>query len=161
MKKNTLFLVDDDEMQISILSNYLKHKFDLYEIVSFQTGEECLQKLHLQPDIIVLDYHLDSRNEHSMNGLETLKKIKEQFPHTEVIILTKDDNEEIATNCIQHGATDYIIKNRVSYIHLFFTIQIITCKIKSEKRARESWYTTLAAAGFFLVLTAVAFWVNH
>ncbi|MGB7498389.1 MAG: hypothetical protein WA897_00660, partial [Moheibacter sp.] len=54
-----IFIVDDDEMVTTTLSDYLSRDTK-HDIRCFQTGEECLKELSQKPDIVVLDYHLNS-----------------------------------------------------------------------------------------------------
>jgi DNA-binding NtrC family response regulator len=45
-----------------------------------------------------------------MDGVETLKRIKQQFPMTEVIMLTGHATAESAVEGMKSGATDYLVK---------------------------------------------------
>ena len=161
MKKLLLFLVDDDELILSIMSNYLQREFVQYEIKTFESGEECLKNLNLKPNIIVLDYHLDSTDGNAENGLAILKKIKAASPKIEVVILTKNDNLDVAKNCIKYGAVDYVIKNENSHSHMFLTLQNINNKLSALESARISMYSTIAVIGFFLILILVALYTEH
>ena len=54
-----LFLVDDDALFLKSLEIEFKQHAD-FTIDTFATGELCLQHLENNPDVIILDYHLDS-----------------------------------------------------------------------------------------------------
>ena len=55
-EKKILFIIEDDKFFNTLLANYLKLKgFDVY---AFMSGEECLEKKDIIPDIILLDYLL-------------------------------------------------------------------------------------------------------
>ncbi|HSH66475.1 MAG TPA: response regulator, partial [Bacteroidia bacterium] len=56
--KIKIFLVDDDQMYLKALENEFK-KNENFEIITYTTGEECLKNLHLNPDVIILDYFLN------------------------------------------------------------------------------------------------------
>jgi DNA-binding NtrC family response regulator len=45
-----------------------------------------------------------------MDGLETLRKIKQRFPLVEVIMLTGHASVESAVEGLKHGAFDYLMK---------------------------------------------------
>ena len=72
--KIKLFLVDDDALFLKSLEiDFLQHAD--FEIETFATGELCLANLSHNPDVIILDYYLDSVDKTAMNGIETLDKI--------------------------------------------------------------------------------------
>jgi two-component system OmpR family response regulator len=70
-----IFVVDDDEMLSMALEDYLERNSD-HEVHLFNTGEECLEHLTEQPDIIILDYNLNSVKKDAANGLVILDAIK-------------------------------------------------------------------------------------
>ncbi len=70
MKKSPkIFIVEDDIFFASILKNEISNK-RLGEIEIFSTGESFIDNLHKRPDIVLLDYNLNTTN-----GIEVLKKI--------------------------------------------------------------------------------------
>ena len=58
-KTITIFLVDDNAFYLKNLEITFSKK-PYYNIVTFETGELCLEKMSLKPDIIILDYYLNS-----------------------------------------------------------------------------------------------------
>lgn len=109
-----LFLVDDEPIQNEMLKDYLSERF-LYNIKIFDNGEEALQNMSLNPEIIVLDYHLSAHKRDAMNGVDVLKKIKEKYPDTQVIMLSGQDKIEVATDSIKFGAYDYVVKGETAF----------------------------------------------
>lgn len=109
-----LFLVDDEPIQNEMLKDYLSERF-LYNIKIYDNAEEALQNMHLNPEIIVLDYHLSAHKRDAMNGVEALKKIKEKHPETQVIMLSGQDKIEVATDSIKFGAYDYVVKGETAF----------------------------------------------
>ena len=47
-KSKLLFLVDDDEILVETMSKYLGREFGHYELMTFNTGEDCLKNMHLK-----------------------------------------------------------------------------------------------------------------
>ncbi len=117
MNKTKIFLVDDDKLYCELLNLELAANPD-YQIQSYSSGEECIENLSHQPDVIILDYLLDAGNTNAINGLETLDKIKKFDPRIIVIMLSAQDRIEVAVNCLHHKAADYVVKNETSFIRL-------------------------------------------
>ena len=106
-----IFLVDDDIMFLKSMKQYIHRFFENSSIVTFSTGEECLNNLFMKPDIILLDYMLDGVHPDAMNGVKVLDKVKETEPETSVILFSAQDHIDVAVNTMKHGAFDYIVKN--------------------------------------------------
>jgi DNA-binding NtrC family response regulator len=136
-KKSLLFIVDDDALYLKSLE--IEFAENTKSVIrSFATGEECIEKLYQNPDIIILDYYLDSVDKNAMNGLETLDKIKEENVQIPVIILSSQDKIDVAVNCMRHQAFDYIVKSETAFLRLQKSITTIFHYQRIEKAL--SWY---------------------
>jgi DNA-binding NtrC family response regulator len=101
----TTFIVDDDPF-VGML--YKKHLSNLgfSNLHHFHSGVECLNNLHFNPEIILLDHQMSQ-----LNGFEVLKKIKRSNPNTAVIMVSGQEDMTTALNALKYGAFDYIIKD--------------------------------------------------
>jgi two-component system, OmpR family, response regulator len=136
-KKISLFLVDDDALFLKSLEiDFLKNAD--FNIETFSSGEACIENLSHSPDVIILDYHLDSINKTAMNGIETLDKIKTLNPDIPVLILSSQDKIDVAINCMHHRAFDYVVKSETAFVRLQRNITTIFKYRKMEKEL--NWY---------------------
>ena len=105
MMKPLILLVDDEAPFVETMTKRLS-KRDLNIITAF-SGEEALERLnnHRNTDVVILDVKMPG-----MNGIETLAKIRDQFPLTEVIMLTGHATVESAIEGMKLGAFDYLMK---------------------------------------------------
>ena len=135
--KIKIFLVDDDALYLKSLEiEFLEHADFIIE--TYATGELCIKNLSRNPDIIILDYHLDGIDKTAMNGLETLDKIKELNQDIPVIMLSSQDKIDVAINCMHHRAGDYVVKSETAFMRLRKIITTIFTYKKMEKEL--SWY---------------------
>lgn len=135
-EKIKLFLVDDDALFLKSLEIEFLDNAD-FEIKTFLSGELCLENLSLNPDIIILDFHLDGINPNAMNGLQTLTLIKEH-KDIPVIMLSSQDSIEVAVSCMYHKAFDYVVKSETAFVRLQ---KIISSIYKFQKMEKElSWF---------------------
>ena len=136
-KKIKLFLVDDDALFLKSLEIEFLHHAD-FTIDTFATGELCLANLSHDPDIIILDYLLDSIDKNAMNGIETLDKINAFNPDIPVVMLSAQDKIDVAINCMHHRAFDYVVKSETAFVRLQ---KIITTIFRYKKMEKElNWY---------------------
>ena len=135
--KIKMFLVDDDALFLKSLEIEFLDNAD-FDIQTFATGELCLNSLDEDPDIIILDFHLNGIEKNAMNGLETLDKIKSFNRKTPVIMLSSQDKIDVAIKCMHHKATDYVVKSETTFFRLK---QIITSILHSQKVEKQlHWY---------------------
>jgi DNA-binding NarL/FixJ family response regulator len=117
-KLNSVFIVEDNAVQRSMLSDHLSKYPDL-KIREFSSGDACLKELISgnveEPELVLMDYFLESSFGASKDGLETLTKLKEIYPDTAVIMLTSVENEKIVDLAKKKGALDYIVKSSGSF----------------------------------------------
>lgn len=130
--KIKLFLVDDDALFLKTLEIEFSQHAD-FTIQTFATGELCVESLHENPDVIILDYHLDGIVKTAMTGLETLDKIKKYNPATPVVMLSSQYNIGVAVDCMQHNAFDYAVKSQTGFMRLQKIINSIFHYKKSGK----------------------------
>jgi len=101
MKK--ILLIDDEE-SIHIL--YREELEELgYEVHSAMSGEEALKILPtLNPDLVILDIQMPG-----MNGIDVLRKLKEQDPKLPVILSSA--YQEYKQNLSSWASDDFIVKS--------------------------------------------------
>ena len=135
--KIKLFLVDDDAVFLKLLEiEFLQHADFMVE--TYISGELCVENLTHNPDVIILDYHLDGIDKNAMNGLITMDRIKAVKPGIPVIILSCQDKIEVAVNCMRHGAFDYVVKSETAFLRLQKIIETLFRYKKMEKEL--NWY---------------------
>jgi two-component system, NtrC family, response regulator AtoC len=111
--KLTIFLVEDNEMDSLFMDHKLRETLVNYNLITFSTGEECLRNLHLEPDLVILDYMLAGKN-----GLEILKQVKAINENIPVVLISNQREVEVVVEAFHQGATDYIIKGSNAHIKL-------------------------------------------
>ena len=113
-----VLIIEDEQPASARLKKMLKEvepeAVVLDEIVSIKSAVEWF-RTHTHPDLILMDYFLDSSFGPSKDGLESLAKLKEICPDTNVIMLTSVDNKKIVDLAIKKGALDYVIKGNKGF----------------------------------------------
>jgi DNA-binding NtrC family response regulator len=100
-----IILVVDDEPNIREALNLMLQ--DRFEPILAATGEEAIRKIQETPavDLVLLDIIMPE-----MDGMETLRRIKEVDPNLDVIMVTANNSTEFAVKSIKNGAYDYVTK---------------------------------------------------
>lgn len=98
-------LVVDDEISIVTLLKYNLEK-ENYEVTTVDDGQNALkQGLTNNYDFIILDLMLPS-----LNGIEVVKKLRQEKIETPILILTAKDDEYDKVIGLELGADDYLTK---------------------------------------------------
>ena len=106
-----IFIVEDDPMYSGMIESHLEQEYSL--ITVYSSAEECIDNLQRRPDIIIMDYHLDS-----MNGLEATKNIKAVNPDIQVILVSSQEQLQVAVNTLKYGAYDYVMKDEAALFRI-------------------------------------------
>ncbi|MEM8886659.1 MAG: sigma-54 dependent transcriptional regulator, partial [Bacteroidota bacterium] len=109
---NKVFVIEDDMIFGKILQRALMQE-DNYDVHVFQNGKEFFDNIHLNPDIVSIDYNLPD-----MNGLDILKQVKRYNEDIATVILSGQDKVEVVVEAYTNGANNYIIKNENAVVEL-------------------------------------------
>lgn len=160
----SVFLVDDDKMFLSSLKNSLLQQFNSgIELVTFTNGEECLKKIGANPDIIILDYYLnDDEHPDAMDGLEVLKKIKENSSGSTVIMVSAQDKLQVALDSIKEGAYEYVAKSESALVRIQNVIKNIISNIREARgnKVYQKWNVIMAVTILVVILLDVIYYYS-
>jgi len=102
--KNRILIVDDDE---TVRRSYLRSLESVScNIEAACDGDEALQTMAQKPfDVVLLDMRMPGQD-----GLTVLRTIKQNWPDSEVVIITGYPTVDSAKEAVRLGAYDYIAK---------------------------------------------------
>ena len=95
------------------------------------------EKFGLRPDIVILDYFLDDETQDAENGLIVLRKIKNELPKTQVIMMSNQQNVMITSELFSSGAFDYISKEHYANTRIEQSVLKAIEQIKSNKKVTQ------------------------
>lgn len=138
-KKNRILIVDDDQFNISVLTEIL-HKD--YKIMTAESGDEALKVVAAPhpPDLILLDILMPE-----MDGYQVCTRIKanENTAHIPIVFVTAVSEAMDAARAFEIGAVDYVtkpfnpitVKARINtHVKLSSTMQKLENALKEVKR---------------------------
>jgi signal transduction histidine kinase len=111
VKKDIHILMLEDDAADAELTKFALRKGGLhYSLARVETKEQYLRELgERRPSLILSDYSLPG-----FNGHDALNIAREQCPETPFIFVTGTMGEEVAIETLKSGATDYVLKTRLS-----------------------------------------------
>ena len=122
MAEAKILIVDDEQEYLDILTERMEGRN--FEVDKARNGMEALDRLSTSTyDAIVMDMMMPG-----MDGLETLKRIREKYPDMQVILLTGHATVQKGVDAIKMGALDFLEKPA--------EIETLTAKIKEAKDNR-------------------------
>ncbi|MCB9800132.1 MAG: response regulator [Candidatus Omnitrophica bacterium] len=126
-----ILIVDDDEADIELMKELLAEaKFSDKIIEEASTSKDALAKLAQGSiQVILLDLGLPDSS-----GLETLKKIRDEYPQIPVIIVSTLEDERLANEAVRMGAHEYLIKGQIDAT---FLLGVLTAANVQRKVLKE------------------------
>lgn len=116
-----ILIVDDEEGIVSLLRDYFE--IQGYEVITAGGGLAALEKVRLNPDLILLDINMPD-----LDGLEVCRKIREHIS-CPILFLTAKIEEEDRVNGFVMGGDDYIMKP--------FSIEELGARVMAHLRREE------------------------
>jgi len=102
-----LLIADDHDIVRTGMKALVEDQPGWQVVAEAGTGRQAVDKAKATtPDVCVLDVTMPE-----LNGLEAARQIKKLLPHTEVLILTVHESEQIAAEVLKVGARGYILKS--------------------------------------------------
>ena len=125
-----IFIVEDDKIFAKTIKYIMSLNPD-HEIHLFENGADCISNLHLNPDIISLDYSLPD-----MTGGDVLQAIKSHNEDIGVVILSGQQDISTAVQLLQKGADDYLTKDEANKERLFNVVEKLKKNIQLRKEVK-------------------------
>ncbi len=122
-----VLIAEDDKWYAELLNYHLSLNPD-YSVSYVTTGKALIDRLVEKPDVITLDYALPD-----MTGSSVLKRIRNESPGTEVIIISGQEDVSTAVSLLKEGAYDYIVKDEETKDRVWKTIS----HIRENKSLKE------------------------
>ena len=132
-----ILLVDDDSVDREIVKRALRSSADISSITEAKTAEEGLIALeNKQFDVILLDYMMPQ-----IDGIEmviTLRN-KPNLGDTAIVMISMSDDEQLAIECLQAGAQDFVAKTEISPGKMKRAIVQAQKRFELEKKLFDSY----------------------
>lgn len=110
MEKINVMIVDDHSLIREGLKQLLEFDGSIKVVGEASNGIECLEKINTcNPDVLLLDINMPE-----MNGIEVLKKMKEDDSQIKVLILTVHNEMDYLMKAVDIGVDGYILKDSES-----------------------------------------------
>jgi DNA-binding NarL/FixJ family response regulator len=107
MQSFSVAIADDHKTFRQALVLALSPIQDFRFVIEADNGRQLLSMiLEAKPDVILLDIHMPE-----MNGIETLKLIKNHHPDVRVLMLSAFQDEIFILQCLQYGINGYLTKS--------------------------------------------------
>lgn len=102
-----LVIADDHDLVRLGLRQVLSQRSDWEICGEAKTGLEAIALAErCKPDVVIMDIGMPE-----MNGLEAVRKIRHEFPRTEVVVLTLHLSDQLVYEIVQAGAKGYLLKS--------------------------------------------------
>lgn len=138
MKETRVLLVDDHPMAREGMKDILKEDPAFTIVGEADTGEAALTQMEaLTPDLILMDINLPD-----MNGMEATRRIKGNYPHVKIVMVTVSDDIVDLFESIKYGAQGYLLKHMehdtwIPYLKAIMNDDTQIDKIIAEQMLRE------------------------
>lgn len=115
-KTGVVFIVEDNKPYAETLKVFLDAEVPaVKELKIFPVGETCLLELKKNPDIIIIDYFLDSKYYDAETGLEIIKQIRTEKPEVNIIVLSSQEDIDVVLEMVKKYNCSYVKKDAEAF----------------------------------------------
>lgn len=140
MKPIRVLLLEDRMTDVEMMIRELRRAGFAPEWKRVETEVNFLAELKNAPDIILSDYSMPQ-----FNGLEAAKILRESGLNIPFILISGTVGEDVAVEAMKHGATDYLLKDRIARLGVAVEQALEQRRLREERqRADEEIRTQLA-----------------
>jgi DNA-binding NtrC family response regulator len=126
-----IFIVEDDPWYGQVLMHHLGLNPD-YELDLYSSGKDLVNNLYKSPDLICMDFGLPD-----MSGDKLLKELKSRNKQIPVIVISGQEEINVAVNLLKAGAKDYIIKDEQTKEQLWKSVINIRENLSLKQEVEE------------------------
>jgi PAS domain S-box-containing protein len=127
-----ILILEDRPADAEMIRRELRKEGIQYESRLVMREEDFLASLHdFAPDLILADYALPS-----YDGLSALAVAQKERPATPFLFVSGSLGEEVAIEAMQHGATDYVLKQRLARLGPAVRRALSEAKYREEAEKR-------------------------
>jgi len=99
-----ILVTDDDPVTRNLLRHHLEEAG--YIVTEAENGAEALEQIDDRTSVVLLDLNMVGQND----GLDCLRQIRRRHAHVQVIMVSAQEELEVAVQTIKMGAFDYVLK---------------------------------------------------
>lgn len=102
-----VLLVDDQPLFRRAIATLIAEQPDFAVVGEATNGQEALEHARtLAPDLVVMDIEMPV-----MNGVEAVRRLRDELPHIRVVMLTVSEDEDYLFDAVRFGASGYLLKD--------------------------------------------------
>ncbi len=118
-------MLEDSVKDAELMERELRHGGFSFSARKVDTREDFIAQLHeFEPDLIISDYKLPA-----FDGMQALEIVRETSPFLPFILVSGYVGEELATEALKKGATDFVLKDRLG--------RLVPCVQRAFREIRE------------------------
>ncbi len=104
LQEHPIFIVDDERQNLALLRMWIEKLWKL-PVREFLNPRDCLDSMSIEPCLVILDIMMPE-----IDGIAVLRRIKSEYPHIPVVMLSAQGSVQVAIDAIHIGAYDYLTK---------------------------------------------------
>jgi two-component system, NarL family, response regulator LiaR len=126
LKLDTIHVViaDSDPLARRVVRDALQDRTGFVIPAEASSGHEAVElTLHYRPDVTLMETSLPG-----LDGLEATRRIREEAPEVRVLILSRDDHEDVQLEALQAGAAGFVSKD----VPIETVSRVVHCVVRGE-----------------------------
>ena len=138
MKKPLIAVIDDSSIIKEIVTHVLAEELGA-QVINFESAESAIREMKVyDPDVILLDYNLDSKSSNNMNGAQFLRKLELIRKSPSVIMMSGQKDKRVTADMLKAGVVSYLPKDDEDFLdNLVNEVRLVLDVLHLNKRQKK------------------------
>ena len=161
MKTPLIAVIEDSSIIKEIVTHVLEKEIGA-QVINFESAESAIRELEVyDPDIILLDYNLDSKYSKNMNGAQFMRKLELINKSASVIMMSGQKDKRVTADVLKSGAVSYLPKDDEDFLEnlvkeVRLVLDVSKLNKKQKKQGKDLRKRTIRILTYILIPTAIA-----
>lgn len=138
MKVPVIAIIEDSTIIREVVTRVMETQLKA-RVVTFDSAESAIREMDVyEPNVILLDYNLDSVSANNMNGMQFVKKLNLVGKSIPIIMMSGQRDKRVTADVLREGVVNYLAKDDDNFLENIVTeVQCVLDVLKLNKQQKK------------------------
>lgn len=138
MKVPVIAIIEDSKIIREVVTRVMETQLNA-RVITFDSAESAIREIDVyEPNVILLDYNLDSVSANNMNGMQFVKKLNMVGKSIPIIMMSGQRDKRVTADVLREGVVNYLAKDDDNFLENIVTeVQCVLDVLKLNKQQKK------------------------
>lgn len=138
MKVPVIAIIEDSTIIREVVTRVMETQLKA-RVITFDSAESAIREMDVyEPNVILLDYNLDSVSTNNMNGMQFVKKLNLVGKSIPIIMMSGQRDKRVTADVLKEGVVNYLAKDDDNFLeNIVNEVQCVLDVVKLNKQQKK------------------------